>query len=122
MAWDVRQTYYYLVCFATLIMIIIGIVGAVRNALDLALPEVPHRPSAADMYQRYPRPAAEQGTELPFTREELEAMAEEEAETFRRQAVRRAIRSLIGSLALVLVAAPVYLYHWRRVRGDERSA
>lgn len=120
MAWDVRQTYYYLVCFATLIMVIIGVVQVIQNGLDLALPEEPYRPSAMDMYQRMRGPTTDEEP-TPFTREELDAMAEEEAERMRRETRRRNIRSLIGSLALVAVATPVYLYHWRRVRRDEVS-
>lgn len=122
MAWDVRQTYYYLVCFATLIMMIIGVVRGVENTLDLALPEEPYRPSAVDVYQRMHRPAAAPAdTTDPFTREELEQMADEEADRMQRQSRRRALRSLIGSIALILVAAPVYAYHWRRVRREEGS-
>lgn len=120
MAWDVRQTYYYLVCFATLIMMIIGVVRAVENTLDLAMPEEPYRPSVVDVYQRTVRPplSPPDTSEVPFSREELEQIADEEADRMRRQTQRRALRNLIGSLALILVAAPVYVYHWRRVRRD----
>lgn len=118
MAWDIRKTYYYLVCFATLIMLIVGTVQVVQNTLDLAIPDDAYRPSPMDVYQRYPRPGAEPA-DAPYTREELERMAEEESERMERQARRRALRSLIGSLALVLIAAPIYAYHWRKVRADE---
>ena len=120
MAWDIRKTYYYLVCFATLIMVIVGSVQIVQNILDLAIPEEPYRPTAIDMYQRFQRPAGEGVDDAPYTRAELEQMAEEEAETMRRQSRRRALRSLLGSIALVMIAAPVYMYHWKKVRADER--
>jgi hypothetical protein len=119
MAWDVRQTYYYLVCFATLIMMIIGVVRAVENSLDLAFPEEPYRPTPMDMYERYPRPSADASEPPPYTREELEEMAADEADRMRRQARRRALRNLIGSIALISVAAPVYVYHWRHVRRED---
>lgn len=119
MGWDVRQTYYYLVCFATLIMMIVGVVQVVENGLDLAFPEEPYRPTPIDVYDRYQRPGMDSGAAVPFTREELDAMAEEEAERMRDQARRRALRNLIGSFTLVIVAAPVYAYHWRRVRSSE---
>lgn len=116
MAWDVRQTYYYLVCFATLLMVIIGTAQAVRNTLDLVLPTDPYTPSALDLRERYgPRPGV--AAEDPaYTREELEEMAREEAERQRRQQHRNDLRNLLGNLALVLIAAPVYVYHWRHVR------
>lgn len=120
MAWDIRKTYYYLVCFATLIMVIVGSVQIVQNVLDLAIPEEPYRPTPMDMYQRFERPGMEGADDVPYTRAELEKMAAEEAETMRRQSRRRALRNLLGSLALVMIAAPVYMYHWKKVRVDER--
>lgn len=44
MAWDIRRTYYYLVCFATLLMVIIGAVTVVQNTLDLVLPREVYMP------------------------------------------------------------------------------
>lgn len=118
MTWDVRKTYYYLVCFATLVMMIIGAVQTVRNTLDLALPAEPHRPTALDVVERYRQPPQSNADTLSLTREELEQMANEEAARFRREQRRRDLRDLLGSLALVLIAAPVYVYHWRKVRHE----
>lgn len=123
MAWDIRKTYYYLVCFATLLMVIIGTVQTVQNVLDLALPGEPYRPTIVDLYGRYRLPPdAPEGQAPEFTREELERMADEEAERMRQEQRRNALRNLLGSLALVLIAAPVYVYHWRRVRREEDGA
>lgn len=122
MAWDIRKTYYYLVCFATLIMLIVGSVQVVQNTLDLVMPEEVYRPSPIDMYQRYQRPGEEAMVEAPFTRQELQQMSDEEAARMQRQSRRRALRNLLGSLALLLISAPVYFYHWKKVRADERSS
>lgn len=122
MAWDIRRTYYYLVCFATLIMMIIGSVQVVQNTLDLIIPEEMYRPSPIDMHMRSQRPGGETALEEPFTRQELEQMADEEAARMQRQSSRRALRNLLGSLALILISAPVYFYHWKKVRADERSS
>lgn len=116
MAWDIRRTYYYLVCFATLLMLIIGAVQVVNNVVDLALPAEPYRPSMVEMAERH-RQAP--GGEPLYSREELQQMADEEAERMRRDQRRNNIRNLIGSLALIGIAAPVYLYHWRQVRRAE---
>lgn len=118
MAWDVRQTYYYLVCFATLLMVIIGTVQLVQNVLDLALPEEPYRPTALEMEERFLRPRADTTAAPAYTREELAQMAEDEAERQLRSNRRNALRNLLGNLALVLIAAPVYVYHWRKVRRE----
>lgn len=121
MAWDVRQTYYYLVCFATLLMLIIGSVQLVRNTLDLVIPEESYRMTPVDVHNRFQRPVGDSADEVPYTREELEEMAEEEAARNERQARRRALRNLLGNIALILIAAPVYVYHWRKVRGLEQG-
>lgn len=112
--WTPRRTYLYLVCFTTLIMTLIGAVQTVRHALDLALPEAAYVPSPLDVYSY--RPAQE--ADSPYSREEIEAMAEAQAEQAQRSQRRRALRDLLGSLALLGLAVPVYRYHWRRVRGD----
>ena len=106
MAWDVRQTYFYLVCFATLLMVIIGTVQVAGRVLDLAFPEEPY-PAVLER----PRPTPPDAELDSFE----ETRAREEAHRVRQQR-RRDVRDLLASLALVLVAAPVYLYHWRRVR------
>lgn len=118
MAWDIRQTYYYLVCFATLIMVIIGAVGVVQSTLDIVYPTATYRPSVAEMHERT-RPRSDE--EPAFTREELEQMAEEENARLEQSERRRALRSLLGNLALALIAAPIYTYHWRQVRRVERT-
>ena len=119
MAWDVRRTYYYLVCFATLLMMIIGSVQLVRNTLDLIFPEDYYRMSPMDAHDRLQRPSGDTGTDNPYTRQEIEEMIEDEAERNERQARRRALRNLLGNIALILIAAPVYVYHWRKVRAVE---
>lgn len=119
MAWEIRSTYLYLVCFATLMMVIVGTVMTVRNALDLALPTEPYRPTPVELYERTRvHPGVHPGAvePAPFTREELQQMADEEAERMRREQRRSDVRDLLGSLALLLIAAPVYLYHWRLLR------
>jgi len=114
MAWDVRRTYYYLVCLVTLLMVIIGSVQAVQRGLELALP-VPdvYAPSVEDLEFRY---QAREG-DVP-SRSDLRAQAEAERERHRVAEHRRTLRGLLGSLALIGIAAPVYWLHWRRVRED----
>lgn len=122
MAWDIRQLYYYLVCFATLLMVIIGTVQAVRTTLDLVLPTDIYRPSTLEVYERLRREREATGEIEPaLTREELEQIAEEESARYRENQQRSAIRRLLGNIALILIAAPVYVYHWRQVRRYEKS-
>lgn len=120
MPWDIRSTYYYLVCFATLLMIVIGSVQVVRNTMDLVLPPVHYVPSPMDMAMRYR--TGPDDTTPEYTREELERMAEEEQQRMAAMERRNALRGLLGSLALVFIAAPVYAYHWRQIRPGRTPA
>ena len=120
MSWDVRSTYHYLVCFATLLMVVFGTVQVVDQALALAYPRV-YEPSVVDVYERMrrgPRPvdAADAAIADTLSEETLQRMAEEERRRLRESQRRDDLRRLLSNLALVLIAGPLYLYHWRRVR------
>lgn len=119
MAWDVRRTYYYLVCLVTLLISIFGGVRAVQSGLDMLWPEEPYRPTELDLYRQYDRRPGTEQEDVPYTREEIEAMADRQQEQEARRMRRRALRDLIGNLVLLAVALPVYRYHWRHVRSLE---
>jgi hypothetical protein len=52
----------------------------------------------------------------------VEAQVEKEMERQAASDRYYRIRQLINSLAMVLVALPVYLYHWRRIQHGPVSA
>ncbi|HEX7069283.1 MAG TPA: hypothetical protein VF190_00690 [Rhodothermales bacterium] len=129
MSWDVRSVYYYLVCFATLLMLVFGSVNIVNHALNLILPPPTYSPSAIDLYERMrvrpvnPDQPGTAATSDTLSAETVERMAEEERVRMEKMQLRNDVRSLLHSLALVLIAGPLYIYHWRRVRGpSERKA
>ena len=99
---DLRSAYLYLVCLVTLVLTIFAVVSAVRSVSQLAYPD--------PGYYGYDVPAKEGDVSA----EELDSQAERAKESQRRQAVQ----SLVGSGAMLLIAAPVYLYHWRRVQAE----
>lgn len=118
MAFDARRLYYYLVCLITLVMVIIGGVQVVNHVLDLVMPPDPYRPTRLELAERASnRPQSEYAP----SPEQLEEQAQQEVERQRRDQRRGAIRGLIGSLALIFIAGPVYLYHWRKVRTDQET-
>jgi hypothetical protein len=114
MAFSIRRLYYYLVCFTTLIMTIVGTVQVVQQGLDLAMPGL-YGATDWEMRQRFAGPRVPDGPAQP-TDQEIREMVQLEQSRERG----RALRGLLGSLALILIAAPVYVYHWRRVRRMER--
>jgi hypothetical protein len=106
-SWDPRTIYLYLVCLITLVMVIFSTVNVVRSVIELAYPEpqIAVRPISA------PAP----GGEAP---EVDERALEEQREVQRRWAQRNALLNLAGNLAMLLLAGPLYLIHWRRVRQE----
>jgi len=105
--WTVRNIYLYLVAFATLMMVLGGTVGLARTLVALALPLPQYVPGPLELHER----AAAEGVTVA----ELEARLAEEREQTRRQERAGTARRIVDAAALVLVALPVYLYHWRQI-------
>lgn len=103
--WSLRNIYLYLVCLITLIMVIVGAVGVIRSGVELLYPE----PTMME-----PLPKDESGKP---------AMTEEEwqrqQEIGRKSSLRWAIINLVGNVALVVIAGPVYVYHWRKIEEEK---
>lgn len=116
MAWSPRETYDYLVCFAALMLVILGLVQAAGAAIDLVFPEPVRHP----MFLHLRTQVGPDGERIG--RDEVEAEAARQ-EAYQRQSQRRhAIRNLATHGTLLVVAAPLFAFHWRRVRRRERSA
>ncbi len=104
--WSLRNIYLYLVCLITLIMVIVAVVGFVRNVAELIYPDPGY------YAERGPYPLVEDETDVD------PELLEEQRE-FARQSERRwTILSLIGNVAMLFVAGPIYLYHWRKIEND----
>jgi len=118
--WNIRQVYLYLICFATLMMLIIGLVQLIMGVVDLVYPD----PNMESQYLDTKIKVSEMQRNNPeITREDIERQIQEDQA---RQKVSRKysqIKSFINSLALVMVSLPVYLYHWRKIqRGGDLPA
>ena len=100
-AWSLRNMYLYLVCLITLVMVIFSAVGLVRSLVSLAYPDpgwymaVPKSPEGVPQVD--PAEAARQ------------------QENQRQQAERQAVISAVGNGAMLLLAGPLYAYHWRKI-------
>ncbi|MDO8848980.1 MAG: hypothetical protein Q7W51_11405 [Coriobacteriia bacterium] len=102
--WSLRNIYLYLVCLITLIMVIVSVVGVVRSAVELAYPDPGY-------YYDVPK---EEGGSSERTAEDIEA----ERESQEAQSRRYAIIELVGNAAMLLVAGPLYVYHWRKIEVE----
>ncbi len=102
-----RNVYLYLVCLITLVVSIFAAVQLVRSAVGLAYPDPGYYG-----YYGYPPPVDESGQEI--SEEELRRQEEIARDSQRRNEVL----GLVGSGTTLLIAGPLYLYHWRRVQAE----
>jgi hypothetical protein len=103
-----RNAYLYLVCLITLVVAIFAAVSLVRSIVALAYPD----PGAYGYYPYYPAEPGMEGASISDEeRERQEQLAEDAAR-------RQALLDVVGSATTLLIAAPVYVYHWRRVQAE----
>ena len=103
--WSPRRVYLYLVSLITLVMMIVAAVSLARAVVELVYPE------PGVVYPiRVPPPG-----ESPAAPEVDEKQLQEQREAQRRSAQRRAVISLVGNATMLLVAGPLYRYHWRKI-------
>jgi len=101
--WSLRNIYLYLVCLITLIMVIFSVVNIVRASVELAYPDPGY----------YSVPVEKGGTS-GMTQAEIDAQNKLQ----RQQSQRQAGLSLVGGVAMLLVAGPLYVYHWRKIETE----
>ncbi len=101
--WTPRSIYLYIVCLITLIMMIVGTVNIIKAVTELVYPQ--------------PRPYAT--TIVAPGKDELsvETLAEQQA-IDREWSRRNAVLSIVGGIALVVIAGPLYAYHWRQIQRE----
>lgn len=99
---DWYSLYIYAVSLITILICLFSLVAIVRGVVDALWPD----PGYFDPYN-VPKESA--------------LSAEEVRQNFIDQNRRAAVKSIVTSLSTLLVAGPLYLYHWRlakKRRGD----
>ena len=111
---NVKNFYLYLVCLVTLFLLVGGAIAAVNTAMNLALPDQPNVPLINVYYPEY-RDNLNESEFNPPSLGELEKRRQEieEMEISYRGYLWR---SLLGSIALVIISTPFYYYHWRKIK------
>jgi len=107
MKFNLRLLYLYLFSFVGLLITIIGSI----QLLDLALKTYVFKVTE---YSYYPEPVKLDG-EMVVDQEELARRNQEEQANQRK-------RQFSNSLAMLLVATPVYLYHWATIKKEDKQA
>lgn len=110
--WDIRRIYLYLVALITLIMIITGTVGVLQATINIALPQ----PTSPDTYKWRSEDLKRTGD---YTDEQIQQLIKEQQAFDQQYSTYWEWKRLIEKLVLVLVAIPVYWYHWRLINKSE---
>ena len=105
MKFNLRLLYLYLFSFVGLLITIIGSI----QLLDLTLKTYVFKVAE---YTYYPDPVKLEG-EMVVDQEEIDRRNQEEQTNQRK-------RQFSNSLAMLLVAAPVYLYHWTTIKKESK--
>ncbi len=113
-SWNIKNLYFYLVCLVTLFLFVGGAVFAINSGMLLALPDKPNVPLIYVYYPEY-KEAPVQPVFDPPPLEELEKIrAEQEKADIYYQGYTK--RGLLNSIALMIIALPFYIYHWKQVK------
>lgn len=107
MKFSLRLLYLYLFSFVGLLITIIGSI----QLLDLALKTYVFKVSD---FSYYPESIPTDVAKPAISPEEARKRSGEEAANQRK-------RQVSNSLAMIMVGAPVYLYHWKTIKKENKS-
>ena len=111
--WSIRTIYLYLVSFVTLMMIIWGTVQFINVVVAFVYPPPMYSPTPAELKMR----AENQNVPMEVVQEQARVEEQRQLQQVRYDRARRAAQTL----ALLGVALPVYLYHWRKIQHDTQK-
>lgn len=92
---DWRSLYLYAVCLITLMVCLFSLVAMIRSGINAIYPD----PAYVDPYATAPK-----------------VNSAVIAAQVKDQNQRQAIKSLVDSVTTLIIAGPLYLYHWRLAR------
>jgi hypothetical protein len=106
---NLRSLYLYLVCLITLVVSLFAAVQLVRSTVALLYPD----PAGYYGYYGYPVPENAGGSGA-LSQEEQQRQDALARDSQRRQSVL----DVVSSATTLLIAGPLYAYHWRRVQSE----
>jgi hypothetical protein len=92
---DWRSLYLYAVCLITLMVCLFSLVSLIRNGVNVVYPD----PAYVDPYASAPKVDS--------------AVV---ADQVKDQNQRQAVKSMIDAVTTLIIAGPLYVYHWRLAR------
>ncbi len=128
----IRLIYLYLVSLIGLVVFLIGGVGIVNTGLNLALnvddtfynsPKMMCRePYQFYSYTGRPVPAKpEEMKPVDTNSQEYKDCVKEQEEQSKKQADNNRRREIAQSLAMMILGAPIWLYHWNVIQRDNKQ-
>ncbi len=104
----VREIYFYIVCLTAIIIFIVGLVMAYDGAINYVRPTTyMTKSSIVPIYQ-------EPGKDL--TKEEIDQLVEEEINASLKNEKNMAFKDLLRGVLLVVIAIPLFAFHWRKAQ------
>ena len=103
-----RSVYLYLVSFVSLMMILMGVIFTVQNITDVMFPTNYY-------YEPYPT------EKLGELSEEEQQKYEESQKRYYDNTVIESKKNVAKSVAVVVVALPTFIYHWRKVEKEKNE-
>ena len=92
---DWRSLYLYAVCLITLMVCLFSLVSLIRSGINVAYPD----PAYVDPYATAPK-----------------VNSAAIAAQLKDQNQRQAVKSMIDGVTTLIIAGPLYVYHWRLAR------
>lgn len=106
---NIRLLYLYLFSFVGLLIVVIGSV----NMVNLGLKTFVFKD--ADRYEIYP-------VSMPTKIEGEQQLSEEEQKVRQdRDLARQRQREFSNAIAMIVVGAPLYLYHWKTIQKEPKN-
>ncbi|MEK7651015.1 MAG: hypothetical protein AAB377_00630 [Patescibacteria group bacterium] len=116
----IRTIYLYLFSLVGLVIVVIGLV----NLVDLGLKAFVFKNADQPInYPSYPYPTkvmAPNGQESAMTPEEEAKYKAEQMEAEKKQRQSERERSASQALAMIIIGAPLFIYHWRMIQSEKK--
>ena len=112
-SWSIKNLYFYLVCLVTLFLFVGGAISSINSAMQLSFPDRPNMMIFHTYYPEYKDESTPVFDPPPLEELEKRRAEQEEMDQYYRGYT---MRSLLNSIALMIIAVPFYLYHWKRVK------
>lgn len=115
MKFDIRRLYLYLLSFIGLLVTVIGMIRLV----DLGIKVYVFHDADKYVYTS-PRVAVLEGKDpdRKLSEEELQRLEQEQKMIQEQEMIRQRQREVSGAVSMILVGAPLYFYHWRKIQHE----